>query len=152
MVRSVPYDSYAPHPKLPGGSTLQPPELGTIARGQMPLHYKEGAEEAIRAGTELHNPLPADDARWRERGAVVWANYCQLCHGAGGRGDGHVATVARLGKFDLADPKSKTAAMKDGQIFHILTYGQGAMASYAGQLSREDRWAVILHVRKLQGK
>lgn len=40
--------------------------------------------------------------------------------------------------------------MKDGQLFHILTYGQGNMPSYATQLSREDRWRVIVHVRSLQ--
>jgi hypothetical protein len=35
-------------------------------------------------------------------------------------------------------------------MFHILTYGQGNMASYAGQLSVEDRWQVLLRVRELQ--
>jgi hypothetical protein len=40
--------------------------------------------------------------------------------------------------------------MKDGQMFHVLTYGQGTMAPYAAHLSREDRWCVIRHVRTLQ--
>ena len=40
--------------------------------------------------------------------------------------------------------------MKDGQLFHILTHGQNNMASYASQLSREDRWNVIVYVRSLQ--
>lgn len=40
--------------------------------------------------------------------------------------------------------------MKDGQLFHILTYGQNNMPSYAGQLSRDDRWNVVLYVRTLQ--
>ena len=42
--------------------------------------------------------------------------------------------------------------MKDGQLFHILTYGQNNMASYAGQISRDDRWNVIAYVRSLQAK
>jgi hypothetical protein len=37
-------------------------------------------------------------------------------------------------------------------MFHVLTYGQGAMASYAALLSRDDRWCVVLHVRSLQPK
>ena len=37
--------------------------------------------------------------------------------------------------------------MKDGQLFHILTYGQNNMPSYASQLSRDDRWNVVLYVR-----
>jgi hypothetical protein len=40
--------------------------------------------------------------------------------------------------------------MADGEMFHILTYGQGNMASYASQLTREERWKVIVHVRRLQ--
>jgi hypothetical protein len=44
----------------------------------------------------------------------------------------------------------KTLKMKDGQMFHVVTYGQGNMAAYAGQVPPEDRWAVILHLRQLQ--
>ena len=40
--------------------------------------------------------------------------------------------------------------MKDGQLFHILTYGQGSMAPMAAQLSRDRRWDVINFVRSLQ--
>ena len=44
----------------------------------------------------------------------------------------------------------RAAQMKDGQLFHILTYGQNNMAAYGGQVSREDRWNVIAYVRSLQ--
>jgi hypothetical protein len=40
--------------------------------------------------------------------------------------------------------------MKDGQIFHALTYGGINMPSYAAQISREDRWKVILNIREMQ--
>ena len=54
----------------------------------------------------------------------------------------------------LAPPASLVAGraltLKDGQMFHILTYGQNNMASYASQIAREDRWRVILYVRSLQ--
>lgn len=42
--------------------------------------------------------------------------------------------------------------MKDGQMFHVVTYGFGNMPSYAVQVSREDRWKAILHIRDLQRK
>ena len=32
-------------------------------------------------------------------------------------------------------------------MFQILTNGQNSMPSYAAQISREDRWKAILHVR-----
>ncbi len=38
----------------------------------------------------------------------------------------------------------------DGGFFHVITRGQGLMASYAVQVLPEDRWAVILHVRTIQ--
>jgi mono/diheme cytochrome c family protein len=148
MAHSVPYQTYAPNPNMPDGKTLQAPEPDTIARGQMPLHYGSTPPEAIRAGAELVNPFSAADSGARERGAAVYGNYCQMCHGPQGKGDGPVL------ERGLPPPASllgeRAVQMKDGQIFHVLTYGQGNMASYAAQLPREDRWHVILHVRSLQ--
>ncbi len=150
MVRSVPADSFAPTPLLSGGQTLQPPPPGTIPRGLLPLHYAATPEDAVRAGTELTNPYPADDAAALARGAVVYSNHCAVCHGGQGLGDGLVTLRG------VAPPPSYFAenALKltDGQMFHILTYGQKNMASYASQVPREDRWKVILHIRSLQRK
>jgi len=42
--------------------------------------------------------------------------------------------------------------MRDGQLFHILTFGQGNMPAHAAQLSREDRWKAVVHIRTLQSK
>lgn len=42
--------------------------------------------------------------------------------------------------------------MKDGQLFHILSYGQGSMSSFAPQLSHARRWDVINFIRDLQSK
>lgn len=130
------------------GKTLQAPPPGTIPRGLLPLHYAATAPEAARAGQELQNPLAKDDAKALARGEQVFTNFCTPCHGAGGRGDG---LVARRG---VPPPPSlvtgRSLALKDGQLFHILTYGQNNMASYASQVSREDRWRVILYVRSLQ--
>ena len=44
----------------------------------------------------------------------------------------------------------KTLKMRDGQMFHVLTFGQKNMPGYASQVSAEDRWKAILHVRSLQ--
>jgi hypothetical protein len=148
MVRAVPYESFSEHPLLPDNSAMQPPQPGTIARGQLPVHYRPTSEDATRAGKELANPLIGQEKRWLPRGGHVYANHCQVCHGPAGQGDGPVATAARLGKWSLVD--DKVAKMPDGQLFHVLTYGKDKMASYAGQLSREDRWAAILHVRSLR--
>ncbi len=156
MVYSVAYDAFAPNPVFADGQTLQTPAHGTIARGRTPLHYTAAPEDAVRAGAELKNPFEtptgerAEQQRqaYLDRGAQVFRSFCIPCHGPSGAGDG---PVARRG---FPPPPSLTGEravnMKDGQMFHVLTYGQGNMASYAAQVFPEDRWKVILHIRELQ--
>lgn len=148
MAHSPRYNAFAPNPNFGDGSTLQHPEPGTIARGSMPLHYAATPQDALRAGEELKSPLDVSNVRARERGAFVFSNFCAVCHGAGGAGNGPVA------QRGYPPPPSLLAEhalkMKDGQLFHVLTYGQNNMPSYASQLSREDRWTAILYVRSMQ--
>lgn len=149
MLYSIPYDTFAVNEHFPDGKTLQVPIPGTIARGHMPLHYAATPEDAALAGDELQNPFTAEADLW-QRGAKVYATFCIPCHGAGGRGDGPVA------KRGYPPPPSLFAEnsmnMKDGRIFHVITYGQGNMPAYAAQVLPEDRWKVILHIRSLQEK
>src|SRR5215831_1943211 len=148
MAHSPRYNAFAPNPNFTDGSTLQPPEPGTIARGSMPLHYAATPQDALRAGEELKSPLDVGNVRARERGASVFSNFCVVCHGAGGAGNGPVA------QRGYPPPPSLLAEhalkMKDGQLFHVLTCGQNNMPSYASELSLEHRWNVILGVRTMQ--
>lgn len=148
MAHAPRYGAFAPNPVFADGKTLQAPPDGTIPRGLMPVHYSDSAADAARAGEELLSPFAAGDAAATARGEHVFVTFCAACHGAGGRGDGPVTTKG------VPPPPSlitgKAATMKDGQLFHIVTYGQKNMASYASQVSREDRWRVILYVRSLQ--
>ncbi len=149
MLYSIPYDTFAANEHFPDGKTMQTPIPGTIPRGHMPLHYAATPEDATRAGEELKNPFAAE-ADYLQRGAEVYAAFCIPCHGAGGRGDGPVT------KRGYPPPPSLFAEnsmrMKDGQIFHIITYGQGNMSAHAAQLSPDDRWKIIFHIRSLQEK
>ena len=85
-----------------------------------------------------------------ERGGEVFRTFCISCHGPKGAGDGPVT------QRGFPPPPSmlagKSLQMQDGQLFHILTYGQGSMAPLAAQLSRDRRWDVINYVRDLQSK
>lgn len=149
MLYSIPYDAFAANEHFPDGKTMQTPIAGTIAQGQMPLHYAATPEDAVRAGEELQNAFtPGPDVL--QRGAKVYATFCIPCHGAGGRGDG---PVARRG---FPPPPSFFAEnslnMKDGQVFHVITYGQANMPPYAAQMAPEDRWKAVLHIRSLQEK
>ncbi len=148
MAHSPRYNAFAPNPNFADGSTLQTPELSTIPRGYMPLHYAAAPPDAARAGQELQNPVTPGNNWARQRGAFVFAAFCQECHGAGGAGNGPIV------QRGFPPPPSLLAdharGLKDGQVFHILTYGQNNMPSYASQLSRQDRWYVIAYLRTLQ--
>ena len=149
MAYSVAYDSFSPNPNFPDGLTLRSPPAGTIARGHLPLHFQPTYEDALRAGQLLQNPFTQNDASRRERGSVVFANYCQVCHGPTGQGNGPITQAGFPPPASLL--ADRAVQMKDGQMFHVLSYGQLNMPAFSAQLSRADRWSVILYVRMLQG-
>jgi mono/diheme cytochrome c family protein len=148
MVTPVAYESFTANPVLPGGMTMQPPPRGTIPREQLPLRYEATPEDALRAGEDLSNPFSADDPAAVARGEFVFMNYCQVCHGAGGEGDGPVAKRGFPTPASLLAPNAREIA--DGRVFHIITYGQGNMPAHASQVGRDDRWKATLWVRQLQ--
>ena len=148
MAHSAAYASFSPNPILPGGTTLQPPVPGTLARGFETLHYQATPEDAIRAAQELKNPLYPKTAK--DRGAVVYQNFCTPCHGGSLRGDGAVALHGYPAPPNLKGEKSMKLA--EGQMFHILTFGQKNMPSYASQLTVNDRWSAIAYVRAIQAE
>ena len=148
MVRTAAFDPFAANPNFADAKTLRTPVAGTIPRGLMPMHYQAKPQDALRAGEELQSPVAANDARALARGNTVFTNFCAPCHGPGGTGNGPVAARGYPPPASLM--AEKAVKMKDGQMFHVLTYGQGNMPSYAAQISRDDRWKAILYVRSLQ--
>ncbi|MCA9055469.1 MAG: cytochrome c [Planctomycetaceae bacterium] len=169
MKRSPASQAFETTDQFANGRTQQTPVVGTIPRGLPPLHFTASKEDAVRAGEELHNPhsesppdpSDADPAQAAaavkqrlaasvDRGQAVYRVYCQSCHGATGAGDGPVAQRGFPPPPPL--PTGKSTQMRDGQLFHILTWGQGSMSSMAAQLDREQRWDVINYVRSLQAQ
>lgn len=148
MAASVPYDTFSPNPNFADHKTLREPVPGTVVRGYMPLHYAATPADALRAGQELVSPISNNDPRALSRGAVVYTNFCEPCHGPAGKGDGIVAQRGFPAPPSLLAPRARK--LPDGQIFHILTFGQNTMPSYASQIERADRWAAIAWVRSLQ--
>ena len=148
MAHSAHFAAFSPNPNFPDCKTLREPVPGTIPRGFHPLSYQATSRDAIRAGDELRNPVSVTDAWALERGASIFANFCQPCHGSPGTGNGPVALRGFPAPPSLlADHAIK---MKDGQMFHVLTYGQNNMPPYRTEILPEDRWKAILFVRSLQ--
>lgn len=148
MARGPGYKAFAPNEAMRNGITLQRPVPGTIARGYHPFHYGKGEPEAIRAGQELTNPYHPTPPTL-ERGKALYQIYCQVCHGAEGKGDGPIASKIPPPPSYKAD---RLLQFTPGRIFHVITMGSNKMPSYAVQLAPDDRWLVITYVRAvLQG-
>ncbi|HEX9795184.1 MAG TPA: cytochrome c [Planctomycetota bacterium] len=148
MVHPVAGESFGVSAVLPGGRVMQPLQAGVVLYGEQPFLYGPGEDEALRAGVELVSPFAADDAAALREGARLYGIYCLLCHDSKGEGHGPVVQRGMLPPASLLADRAR--AMAAGQMFHVLTRGQGNMASYAAQLTPEQRWQVILHVRSLQ--
>jgi mono/diheme cytochrome c family protein len=151
MTYSPAYTSFEANDNFANGRTRQDPVPGTIARGTPIFHFEATPQDAIRAGEQLTNPFDVnieDGAASAERGATDFKTFCIVCHGVDGRGNGPVAKRGFPPPPSLLTGKSRD--MKDGQLFHILTYGQNSMPQFAAQLPPERRWDVINHIRRLQ--
>ncbi len=129
--------------KFPDGIGMRPPVQGTVARSFLPYAFK-GKPEA--AGASLANPLPATDAVIK-RGRERYLTFCSPCHGNVGAGDSRLA-----GQFPNPPTlhSDKVRNWPDGSIYHVITEGQNVMPSYAAQVSRDDRWAIIHYIRVLE--
>ena len=44
----------------------------------------------------------------------------------------------------------KSRLLKDGELFHVISYGRNNMPSHRKQLSQADRWKALLYIRELQ--
>lgn len=140
MAHSVRYNAFEANPNFRDGMTLRSPVPGTIPRGLPPL--------TVDAGFSQQNPFSANDRAAVERGTVVFTNFCAPCHDEKALG---VGPVVKRG-FPPPPPltRGQTQEKTDAQLFQVVTNGINTMPPYASQLSREDRWKVILRVRSFK--
>lgn len=136
---------FMPNDRLKGSSRL-PPD-GTVAVGHKPYPYHL---DAVAAAANLKNPIGGNSTvEILNLGRTKFETYCAVCHGYQGKGDGPVAPKMALRPPPLIS--EKVIKLNDAGIYHIITDGQGVMASYAYQLTEErDRWAIVNYVRSLQ--
>jgi mono/diheme cytochrome c family protein len=159
MTYSVAYETYAPAQSRLEASAKAKNELapfysgmpvpGTIARGEM-LPYKIGKDTAGAAG--IKNPLAVADVNLKEAERLYLIN-CAICHGTKLDGDGPLYKGGN-GPFSAKPADLIASAMNEGSMFHVATYGQGQMGSYASQLTTAQRWEVVayIHSKKNGGK
>ena len=125
------------------GRAMRMPVAGTVARGYIPLDVKTPEE----AGKVLANPLPVT-MEVLERGRRQYQNHCQVCHGALGEGKPSLSAAYTAKPANLQS--STIMGYPDGRIYYAISHGYNSMPAYAGDLSPDDRWAVVHYVRALQ--
>ena len=152
MVYSRAFETYSENPNFSDNSTLQEPPDGTIPRGYTPLTYTKDLEDRIRAGKELKNPFDYTEENL-ERGKAMYERICFNCHGPKGDGKGYLFTSGLFPFPPASLVNRKADSIPDGEIFHTITYGYGVMGAHGTIVQPEDRWKIILYIRKeLQGE
>lgn len=129
--------------------TDREPAEGTVYRGQRFYHLGPAEMEKSKA---LVNPLAAATGGEREaalaRGRDLFRFTCQGCHGVDGVGNAPVVP------FGVPAPKIADTVVRDrytdGELFHVITYGIRTMPAHASHVKYDDRWKLILYLRKLQ--
>jgi len=146
MVHSVAYDAFSENPNYKDNKTLQLPPEGTIPIGFLP-EYLDGELTLENAGDVLKNPLLANEIN-NERGAFVYHNFCSVCHGPTGAGDGSVTKRGVPAPPSIKTEKIKN--MKDGELYFIISNGIGNMPPYNVQINRKDRWQLTQYIKTLK--
>ena len=128
---------------------------GSVARGDMLPYHLTGDTTGLKASDALINPLDtlSQDAKIVKEGERLYLVNCGICHGTALDGNGPLWKGGE-GPYPakpqvLNDAQAK--AWTDGHYYHVITFGKGAMGSYASQLRPEQRWVVVQYIRSKQG-
>ncbi|HEX4566126.1 MAG TPA: cytochrome c, partial [Vicinamibacterales bacterium] len=131
------------------GASMRDPVPGTIPIGGLKedgaFFTGRGADQQFVAAI----PEPVNDALLA-RGQQRYTIYCQPCHDA--RGDGKGILFQRGNVPTASFHQEKILKYPDGQIFDVITNGQGLMPAYRWPIPAADRWAIIAYVRDLERK
>lgn len=143
MRTTVAYDAQT-LPRLPAEGTV--PVVGPL--GEVLPPFTQAQLDSV--GAVLTNPLPASP-EVLARGAVVYHNHCFACHGAQGEGNG---PVVGAGRFPLGPEVDSglAAERSDGYLYGVIRVGRGLMPAYGSRIPDNDRWALVHHLRQLQGQ
>lgn len=131
------------------------PANGTMRRGELPPYtVPNDSNGLINLSALVKNPLPPLSTEDSLEASRLFNINCAVCHGAKAEANGPVA--AKIGGVKsimaAATGTATTPGFSDGRIFHVMTYGQNNMGSYASQLSRKQRWMIVHYIRSLQPK
>jgi mono/diheme cytochrome c family protein len=137
--------TYRPSDFWPDTIGMRPPPPGTVAAAAY-----QGEDIALGAA-EDGRPISRIPVKLTpemlQLGRKKFEVNCAVCHGLLGDGDSLVAK-----NMAQRPPPSlhQRVRLEDGHYYQVISSGFGIMPSYAGELTVEERWAVVAYVRALQ--
>jgi hypothetical protein len=149
MAYSKAYETYSDNPVFADGKTLREPAEGTVSREMIPYPYEKNDTDRLLAGREFVNPLTATNENLK-RGEVAYKRFCINCHGSMADGNGNLFTSGLYPIKPATLINEKVKNIPDGEIYHVITVGQGVMMAYGGIVRPGDRWKIVMYVRELQ--
>lgn len=140
------------------GLSMRAPPEGTVPKERITLNPRlttgREVDGPVQPNAEpLPNyvttvPLPLSQ-KLLDLGRKRFDITCATCHGPLGDGKSIVAT-----QMSLRPPPSlhqaKYVSKPAGYFYEVISKGFGLMASYAAELTVEERWAVVAYLRALQ--
>lgn len=138
--------AYEPSKFFADGASARTPPGHTVSRDDPApddpvAHGRRGGAWATTV------PLPFTRA-FVERGAQRYAIYCAECHGADGYGQGIVVRRGFPAPPSFHGPRERDEPA--GQLFEVISLGQGVMYGFGDRITPPDRWAIVAYIRALQ--
>jgi len=120
---------------------------GVLSAGLIVSH-RQARPESLSASTVLTARSSSVPEVAAADGEELYRNYCAVCHGAEGRGDGPAASSLDPPPPDLTDAE-RMQELTDERLLEVLSNGSGVMTGFGSMLTPEELEAVAAYVRTL---
>ncbi|MFN3454208.1 MAG: c-type cytochrome [Pseudobdellovibrio sp.] len=143
-IKSQEYDEASPN-----HAGMRVPPEGTQPQGFEPYKYATDIEGAAKNVNPIAGQFTEENLK---TGIKYYTIHCAICHGAQGEGGEKLSVAETMALKPPAVTSDKIKGWTDGQIYHVITMGQGVMGPYASHIPAKYRWQVVNYIRHLQGK
>ena len=109
--------------------------------------YSQSNWQAPASADNIKNPYKGNE-KATLAGKKLFAQYCAICHGNKGKGDGMAGMALKPRPANFT--KDAVQLQTDGAIYWKMTEGKAPMAAYKETLTEEQRWQLVNFIRSLK--
>ena len=102
--------------------------------------------KAPKSADEIQNPFK-EDVNAIKKGKKLYTQFCVICHGAKGKGDGMAGVALNPKPANFSTNLFKMQS--DGAIFWKLSEGRPPMAPYKDVFTKDQRWQLVNYIKSL---